>query len=298
MKVLIFGGNGFVGGRLLVAGQRLGYDCAIADVAESCNVPNVNYFRCDITNQENVDQLFAAYRPTLAVNVAALADIDRAEKEQEVAYAINVTGAGNCAKSATKYGCKYVWFSSDAVFSGNNRAGYEEQSPLAPVNYYGETKLLGEAAVAVSNPHAIILRISLVLGFPVHTGNSFLAGLAAALEAGKQVNATTREVRTPIDVLTLCDAIYELAALDYSGGIHLGSTGSINRFELTKLAAKQLCGSDAAVHPVFETDAARAPRHEHGIISVKHAQSILKKTSLCDVRETIVRACSTCDASI
>ena len=176
-RVLVIGGNGFVGGWLLRIGAQHGYACASLDLNHTDDFSDAVYYQGDITSQSDVRSVFLDFKPDLAINVAAVADIDKAETNRELAYRINVTGAKLCAQAAKDFQCKYVWFSSDAVFSGEDSGGYQEESPLAPVNYYGETKRLGEQAVLQANPGAVILRISLVLGFPVCQGNAFLAGL-------------------------------------------------------------------------------------------------------------------------
>src|SRR4030042_4877110 len=59
-------------------------------------------------------------------------------------------------------------------------------------------------------PAAAIVRISLVLGFPVTDGNSFIAGLERKLAAGTAVPCPVDEIRTPIDVVTLLPPVLEL----------------------------------------------------------------------------------------
>lgn len=291
-KVLVIGGNGFVGGHMVMHARKLGYEPAIADTQDGPALPGIPYFKCDITDSAGVEALFRAYRPDFAVNVAAVADIDKAEQSRRLAEMVNVVGAANAAKAAADVGAKYCWFSSDAVFDGLG-CGYNEQSELAPVNYYGKTKEMGEEAVFKANPASIVPRISLVLGFPLKQGNSFLAGLYGKLKAGQVVQATTEEVRTPIDVLTLCEAIFELFEQGFSGVVHLGSTGSISRYELTGMLARKLGASPGLVEPAGTAAAARAPRHKNGIIDVGLASRILRKTKLLTVEQTVERALTT-----
>ena len=292
-KVLIIGGNGFVGGQLAKVGMQLGYSCAALDIAESCDVPGITYYRGDITNPHSIQSIFSEFQPDLAINVAAIADIDKAESHRDLAHSINVTGAKFCAQAARDAKCQYVWFSSDAVFSGEDACGYTEESPLAPVNYYGETKRQGEQAILQVNPDAMILRLSLVVGFSVCQGNSFLAGLAKKLESPGTISASTVEIRTPIDVLTLCEAIYELDSLHFKGILHLGGTDSVSRFELTQKAAQIIAGASDRIIPTDVIDPQKAPRHRLGILNVSKAQEILKDTRLLNITETIQRACST-----
>ena len=281
-----------MGGHLVMSAIQRGFSPAIADMGDTPSIQGIQYFKCDITDYGNILCVFEAFRPDFAINVAAVADIDKAEQNRRLAEMVNVVGAANAARAAAAVGAKYCWFSSDAVFDGKG-ADYTEDSPQAPVNYYGKTKEMGEEAVLKANPGAIVPRISLVLGFPLKEGNSFLAGLYAKLTSGQQVMGYTYEIRTPVDVLTLCQAIYELYEIDYCGVIHIGSTASISRYELTKLLAEKLGFNPVLVAPSDEVDTTRALRHRNGIISVGRAQAVLKSTSMLSVEETVDRALTT-----
>lgn len=75
--------------------------------------------KVDITNYSEVEEIIKEVEPTVVINVTAIADIDEAELEKELAWGINVIGARNVALACEKYQIKYVFLSSDAVFDGN-----------------------------------------------------------------------------------------------------------------------------------------------------------------------------------
>ncbi len=289
-KALIIGGNGFVGGHLLMTAQKLGYECAIADISDT-PLYDTKYFKLDITDERAVKEVFMQYKPDFTVNVAAVADIDKAENQKELAYAINTSGAGICARAAADIGGRYLWFSSDAVFDGENSEKYAEDSTLAPCNYYGGTKRLGEQAVIDANPDACIIRISLVLGYALHVGNSFVSSLYKNLSAGNSIYAPTGEIRTPIDVKTLCESVFELGSIGYKGVVHLGSTETISRYELTQRLAQGMGFDKELVKPLESADPKKAPRHKNGILNINKAKGLLK-TPMKSMEETIKRALS------
>lgn len=290
-KILVIGGNGFVGGQLCKMGEEKGYQIAVADIADACVVSTYEYYKCDISDYAAILDIFQKCKPTLIVNVAAIADIDLAERKQELAYAVNVTGAENCSRAAKQIGAKYVWFSSDAIFDGAG-TDYTEDIAADPVNYYGKTKALGEERVMAANENAIILRLSLVLGMPVAAGNSFLAGMLKKVQNNEKVVCPVNEVRTPVDVLTLCEAIYELDGTDFSGVMHLGSTSSVNRYDMTCYIAQLIHAQPELIVPLHEPVPGKAPRHNNGIICVAKAQSVLKTTTLLPWQKTVERAVS------
>jgi dTDP-4-dehydrorhamnose reductase len=133
-----------------------------------------------------------------------------------------------------------------------------------------------------------------VLGYPVTSGNSFLTSLEKKLQAGQKVLAPLDEVRTPIDVRTLCDVVLELAIGSYSGRLQVGATSSIDRYALTrKLAALLGYPKDLVQYQdPGQAVPGRAPRHANGIISVAKAQSILR-TPMLTVDQTLAQAIAT-----
>lgn len=289
-KLILFGGSGFVGGNVAKTAQKKGWKVIIADSFYRDGLENVEWKTVDITDKNQVDKVMEEIRPHAAVNLAAVADIDKAEQEKDLAWNVNVAGAANIAASCAAFGVRYIFFSSDAVFDGAGEA-YNEDDSTAPVNYYGYTKAEAEKAVLSSNPDAVIVRISLVIGLPVTGGNSFLGGLRKKLGEGAEILCPVDEVRTPVDVLTLSECVLELAETRFSGIIHIGSTGSISRYDLTRKAASAMGFDEKLVKPEASRheNTARAPRHKNGILRVAKARSILK-TRLPGVDESIARA--------
>ncbi len=288
-KLMIFGGSGFIGGNLVMTAYKRHWEVCIAD---NRPIPEAEWWLVNINDREMVDKVIEDVKPTAVVNVAAVADIDLAEREQELAYQINVDGARFIAESCASRGIRHILFSSDAVFDGQDRLYHEEDAPN-PVNYYGRTKAEAEKAVLKVYPSTVIIRISLVLGFPITAGNSFFANLEKKLREGKEVLCPMDEIRTPVDVLTLSECVLELCENDFSGVIHIGATDSISRYDLTRKLARRMGFDEEAVKPqaATETTTGRATRHKNGIISVAKARRILK-TRLLSTEDGIKRAFS------
>jgi dTDP-4-dehydrorhamnose reductase len=288
--IALFGGGGFVGGNIAALARARGWRAVVVDPSFRPGLGDIEWRSVDIADVEQVGALLSELHADAAIDLAAIADVDKAERERDLAWKVNVEGARNIAEACAARGIKCVFFSSDAVFDGS-RSGYVEEDPPAPVNFYGKTKAEAERAVLGACPGAVVVRISLVLGFPVTGGNSFYAGLAAKLAAGEEVACPTDELRTPIDVLTLSECALELAGSDYSGRLHLGATESINRYELARQSAA-LMGYDEGLVVMRSSQlggAGRAPRHRLGVISVEKAGRVLE-TPMLGLEETIARA--------
>jgi dTDP-4-dehydrorhamnose reductase len=304
-KLLVLGGCGFVGGNLarLAAARR--NEVVIAGRRRPHRDPDGktgNVFRlADITNREELLDLFEAEKPDAVVNAAAVSGIDFAEKNRELAWNVNVLGARNVAEACSLTGSKCVFFSSDAVFAGT--AGpYREEDEPAPVNYYGKTKVEAEKRVLSLHANSAVIRVSLVLGYPagypagsakgglVTGGNALYPLLEERLRKGERVFQPADEIRTPVDVITLAEAALELARNEFRGIIHVGSTGSLSRLELARLAAREMGLPDGLIAPAPEApEPGRAPRHRNGVISVSLAARVLK-TPMLRAEESVRRS--------
>jgi dTDP-4-dehydrorhamnose reductase len=308
-KLLLFGGGGFVGGHLAAAALRRGWEVHIAARRQfPGGLPRggaARWHLLDIAEAAAARALISELQPQAVVDVAAVADIDRAEREQEAAWAVNVEAARTIASACAASGAYFLYFSSDAVFAGT-ASRYQEEDPPQPVNFYGRTKAEGEKAVLAADPRAGVVRLSLVLGFPVTEGNSFFAALEARLRAGQEVAAPADEIRTPVDVLTLTDCVLELIGLRFAGVLHIGSTDSMGRAEITRRAAELLGypsarivagagaaapagGAPAGRAAAGRAAAGRAARHKNGIIRVDKARALLT-TPLLSAEQSIRRA--------
>ena len=322
-RLLIFGGYGFVGGVIAKTAASTGWDVIIAGRNKKPGLMDTEFISLDITDRQKVTDAFRKVKPDAVVNVAAVSNIDLAEREKKLAWSINVDGARNIAEACKISKTHLVFFSSDAVFSGQDSV-YSEKDRPEPVNYYGYTKAEAEKAVFEAWPESVVLRISLVLGFPVAGGNfilrspegmpklttetgsdaavstragkttengSFIAGLEKKLSESVEIQCPEDEYRTPVDVHTLAQAVLEMLTIDFSGLLHIGSTGSINRYELTKKAAELMGFDTKLVTKILPDtdDPNRAPRHKNGILDVTKAVSLLQ-TKMLTVNETIEKA--------
>lgn len=137
LKVLVTGANGQLGYDVMRLLSGLGVACRGIDIDE-----------LDITDGAAVMEYVGRYSPTHIVHCAAYTAVDRAETDRDACFRVNVCGTNNIAAAAKAVGAKLVFFSTDYVYGGEGEEPFKVTSPTAPLNYYGETKLLAERAAA------------------------------------------------------------------------------------------------------------------------------------------------------
>lgn len=255
-RLLVIGATGFVGAHVARAGQQ--HFDVVAGSRQAGG--EASYVSIDIANADSVRAAFDAVQPTAVILTAALADIDRCEREQDVAERINYHGPRLVAEECRRRGARLVFTSTDAVFDGLLKV-YPEDAVPTPVNFYGRTKARAELAIAEILPTAAIVRVSLVLGRGVRPGtNSYVDKLATSFAAGQQVVTPTFEYRNPIDVGTLAAILVDLAGREAAGIFHVGASDKIVRYELARRIAMALGASPDLVIPQTAPVPGRAPR--------------------------------------
>jgi dTDP-4-dehydrorhamnose reductase len=256
-RLFIIGATGFVGSRWALAARR-DFDVLRGARKASAEPGSISI---DVTDAASVRAAFDQARPEFVTHLAALSDIDRCERERELAEQINYHGALNVARQCARVGARLVYTSTDAVFDGTKHI-YHEHDPPTPLNWYGETKARAERVIGELLPSAVIVRLSLVLGrSALAGGNSYLEKVAGNLQANRPILTPTFEFRNPIDVGTLCEFLLELpASPDATGIFHLGASDKMSRYDLARRIAERLGYDPALIVAQDEPVAGRAPR--------------------------------------
>jgi dTDP-4-dehydrorhamnose reductase len=287
-RLLIIGASGFVGSRWAQAARKsfeVFRGSRGADPAES------DAISIDITDPASVERAFDRVQPRYVTHLAALSDIDRAERERELAEAINYHGAVNVARQCAKRGVRMLYTSTDAVFDGTLGV-YHEQDPPTPLNWYGQTKARAEQAVAELLPSAQIVRLSLVLGISaLGGGNSYLEKVKGNLKAGNPIVSPTFEYRNPIDVGTLCEFLLELTPNAQATGIfHIGASDKMSRYDLARGIAQSLGANVNLIVAQQEPVPGRAPRGRDDFLATDRLRAACR-TPVPSCLEVIERAC-------
>lgn len=151
MRLLLLGGTGQVG-------EEFRALATLADV----EVIAPSRARLDLQDARAVESVVAAEPWSGVINAAAYTDVDRAEREEAAAFAINAEAPMRLAAETGRRGIPLVHISTDYVFDGCKGRPYVEPDAAAPLNAYGRSKLAGERGVSAANPRHVILRTSWV----------------------------------------------------------------------------------------------------------------------------------------
>src|SRR5659263_190908 len=184
MKVLVTGAQG-----------QLGYDVVERFKIEGIEVVGIGRAEADITKKEEIQSLIRCVNPDAVVHCAAYTNVDKAEDERELCYNINVNGTRYIVEICKELNLKMIYISTDYVFDGTGDEPWAVDDKPNPINYYGETKYLGECTVKEMLEKYFIVRISWVFG---RNGKNFVKTM---IKLAATTDSLTVEKRKEISVV-------------------------------------------------------------------------------------------------
>jgi dTDP-4-dehydrorhamnose reductase len=231
-RLLVTGGCGYLGREVVARAPALGWDVR-ATWFQRLPRGEAEWVRADVRDPAAVAE--AIHGVDAVVHTAYV--------QGEGEWGTNDQGSDLVAGASD--GRRLVHVSTDLVFRGD-RGRYREDDRPDPVNSYGRSKAEAEALVAAAHPAATIVRTSLIYGGAEPGPQERLA------RDGRRF--FTDELRSPVQVGDLADALLELLALDVAGPLHLGGADDISRFDFAVLL-----GADPELLEPVHTTAERAP---------------------------------------
>lgn len=214
----------------------------------------------DITSDIQVNRVVAELKPNVIVNCAAFTDVDGAENDEDLAFAINAIGAGNLANAAKAIDATFVQISTDYVFSGESVSSWNESDYLSPINSYGRSKSKGEELVLQNYP--LRSRIFRTAGlYSPYRKNIAKYFLKEAIFGSKDVYGVVDQFTQPTSSADLAEQILRSVLQEIPPGIyHATNAGQTNWYNFAKEIFKLVDADVERLIPVPLSEFRRAAR--------------------------------------
>lgn len=211
MKILVTGYTG-----------QLGYDVVQQGLQLGLNMVGIGSKDLDITNKEAVSQYINKVRPDAIIHCAAFTAVDKAEDDKDTCQHVNVNGTNNLAEMAKEINAKFMYISTDYVFSGEGEMPFKEIDEPSPMGHYGRTKLDGEEVVKQLLDNWFIVRISWVFGI---NGNNFVKTMLRLAEIRNELNVVGDQFGSPTYTSDLAKLLIDMIQTDKYGIYHASNEG-------------------------------------------------------------------------
>lgn len=229
MKVLLLGNTGQLGWELSRTLAPLGELVAL-------DYPAINFNRLD-----DLRSTVLEVHPDVIINAVAYTDVDGAERERQICLQVNATAPGLLCQTAREINAAFIHYSTDFVFDGRADRPYTETDKPKPINYYAETKLLGEQAVEQAGGAYLILRTSWMYSL---RRENYLKKVLSWIRNKPVVRVVTDQTGSPTSARMLAETSAHVLAMGRGsvlewvasrrGIYHLGGEGSASRYQLAE----------------------------------------------------------------
>lgn len=258
----VIGANGFLGSYIIKSILQLTDERVIGtarDVSKVRDDDRVTWIKCDITNENEFDDLVQVLSQEKKVKVVFLAAYhhpDKVAENPQVAWDINVTTLSKCVNKL-HFVDKLFYASTDSVY-GNSVDEYHfiETDLTNPVNIYGHNKVAAESIVVNYGFNVVrypfLIAPSLVEGKP-----HFYDRMVEELKSGNEITMFSDSYRSSLNFKTAADLLIKLMQREDNIPSILNICGDrdLSKYDIGLMIADSLGVSRDLVKPItMETD--------------------------------------------
>ncbi len=238
--ILVTGANGLLGQKLIEALRQDASVHTMATARGDNRLPvkdGYTYWPMDITDEEQVKEVFGKTRPDIVIHTAAMTNVDQCEAEKEDCWKQNVTAVEFLAKACEAHDSFLLHLSTDFIFDG--LAGpYAEDAEPNPLSFYGWSKYAAEKAVMSSRIRWAIARTVLVYGIAHDMSRSnIVLWVKKSLEDGKTINVVNDQWRTPTLAEDLAEGCLLIARKEACGVYNISGRDLLTPYDMALMTA-------------------------------------------------------------
>tara|TARA_B110000438_G_scaffold301142_1_gene355268 strand:- start:1056 stop:1991 length:936 start_codon:yes stop_codon:yes gene_type:complete len=250
-NILVTGGAGYIGSKLVTKLLELNYNVTVIDVLKFSskslnhlfNYKNFNFIKGDVRNKKLIKTLIK--KNEYIIPLAALVGAPLCEKNKSEAISVNLKSIEFMMQNITKKN-KVIYLTTNSGYGvGEKNKFCDEKSPLNPISLYGRTKVESEKIVMKYN-NSIGFRLATVFGYSYRMRTDLLVNnfVFRSLHDKKLVLFEPHFRRNYIHVQDVVDAI--IFSINHFGKLksniyNLGlSSANLTKHMLAKKIQKQL----------------------------------------------------------
>jgi dTDP-4-dehydrorhamnose reductase len=207
--------------RILLTGALVQLGMAMQSALSEHDVISLTKEKLSITDFEQVKTVVEEQRPDCILNAAAYTNVDGAETNVRLAYAVNALGPRNLAVAAAAFDLPLMHVSTDYVFDGRSSVPHHEFDRPNPLSVYGASKLAGEEAIRSLHRRHFIARTAWLC----HAVGRNFPKTITALASQPVVRVVNDQVGSPTFAPHLASALVRLLDTTAYGTYHLAGRG-------------------------------------------------------------------------
>ena len=228
----------------------------------------------DITDASTIAEYVLQNPTQIVINCAAYTAVDAAEQKQEQALLLNQNAVAQWVQLAEKFDFSFLHFSTDYVFDGQQKQPYKETDAVAPLNFYGLSKSMGEQAIFESTARATCIRISWLFS---PYGKNFVKTIHQKIAENQPLKIVDDQWARPTYGIDLANASLKLLTQKNTFKhkcYHFANSGVTNWYGLAKAIALH-SRKPADITPVSTSDfATPAQRPANSVLDTQRIENM------------------------
>ena len=230
MKLIILGKDGQLGSDFIKYGKDYGYETI-----------GLSHKEIEVSDANSINSALSKYNFDGIINTTAYHGVNAYSDLNPIKhYSVNAYGPYFLAQYAEKHKKYFVHYSTDYVFSGNNKSiGYyfsEYDLPI-PANLYAASKYAGENLIQITSAKYLICRVASIYGengCKAKGFDNFVEMIIRKYQNGEILRIVDDIQSSPTSTIAIIKTTLKLIKLNCIGLYHISGQGSCSWYEFAK----------------------------------------------------------------
>lgn len=237
---------------IVITGNRgqLGFDIEKVCQDRSLDYLGIDINELDITDKNAVNEFFQSKNIDTFIHCAAFTAVDVAEDNPELCYRVNTEAVKYLVDACKKHNVKFIFISTDYVFSGQKEGVYVPEDKTSPLSVYGKSKADSEAYIQENLEKYYIVRISWAFGL---NGKNFVRTMLRLGKEKPSISVVSDQIGSPTYTKDIAPLLVDMSQTDKYGVYHATNEGYCSWADFTRYILEK-AGLTAEVKDILTID--------------------------------------------
>ena len=237
---------------IVITGNRgqLGFDIEKVCQDRGLEYLGIDINELDITDKNAVNEFFQSRNIDTFIHCAAFTAVDVAEDNPELCYRVNTEAVKYLVDACKKHDVKFIFISTDYVFSGQKEGIYLPEDKTSPLSVYGKSKADSEAYIQENLEKYYIVRISWAFGL---NGKNFVRTMLRLGKEKPSISVVSDQIGSPTYTKDIAPLLVDMSQTDKYGVYHATNEGYCSWADFTRYILER-AGLTAEVKDILTKD--------------------------------------------
>jgi len=226
-NILITGGTGLLG-HFWVNSMSYKHNIYLTYHKRVLKNERVKSVKIELSDFNQIIDKITKLKIDIVVNLVGISNVDKCERNPELAYEVNQKLAKIIAQACYKAGIKLIHISTDHLYGDLNKL-YSEDDKIILLNHYAKSKYAGECDVLNEYPNALVCRTNFFGNGPKHR-ESFSDWILSSLKMKKTLHLFDDVFFSPLLGNLIPEYAHKLLDLNASGIFNLSADDAITKY--------------------------------------------------------------------